>query len=437
LGLNGTGVGASEKHGYSFRPIDRDNPALLPPKSARLVPDDHLVHFILDAVAALDLRRVKVNERGTGSEQYPPTMMLALLIYSYATGTFGSRRIEQSTYDSVPVRLLTADTHPDHDTICTFRRENQALLTESFVQVLQLAQQLKVLQVGQITVAVDGTKVLANASNTSAVSYERAGQMIAQLELEVGQLIAKAEQADSTPLQDGLTIPQEITRRQERKAALTKARAEIEARAQARYAIELAEHEKKNGERAAKQERGEKVGGKPPKAPTPEPGPGDQYNFTDSESRIMKAGNGNHFEQSYNAQAAVDVRSRLIMGGRMSQSPTTNRNWLSDLQAIPAAAGSVEAVLIDSGFYSESAVRAVEQRRKANSSGTTRLCGNGEKRAITATWPIWKGKQNQPRPPRVPVWSEVMKYRLATAAGSKNTNCGSRRWNRYLESLRA
>jgi len=106
----------------------------------------------------------------------------------------------------VPVRLLTADTHPDHDTICTFRRENQALLTESFVQVLQLAQQLKVLQVGQITVAVDGTKVLANASKHSAVSYERAGQMIAQLELEVGQLIAKAEQADSTPLQDGLTI---------------------------------------------------------------------------------------------------------------------------------------------------------------------------------------------------------------------------------------
>jgi len=268
-----------------FVPIDRDTPLLLPPNLRDWVPDDHLVHFILDAVAALDLRRVKVNERGTGSEQYPPTMMLALLIYSYATGTFGSRRIEQSTYDSVPVRLLTADTHPDHDTICTFRRENPALLTECFVQVLQLAQQLKVLQVGQITVAVDGTKVLANASKHSAVSYERAGQMIAQLELEVGQLIAKAEQADSTPLQDGLTIPQEITRRQERKAALAKARAEIEARAQARYAIELAEHEKKMAERAAKQELGEKVGGKPPKAPTPNPG-----RETNTTSPIPKAG---------------------------------------------------------------------------------------------------------------------------------------------------
>jgi transposase len=401
-----------------FVPIDRDTPLLLPPNLRDWVPDDHLVHFILDAVAALDLRRVKVNERGTGSEQYPPTMMLALLIYSYATGTFGSRRIEQSTYDSVPVRLLTADTHPDHDTICTFRRENQALLTESFVQVLQLAQQLKVLQVGQITVAVDGTKVLANASKHSAVSYERAGQMIAQLELEVGQLIAKAEQADSTPLQDGLTIPQEITRRQERKAALTKARAEIEARAQARYAIELAEHEKKMAERAAQRERGEKVSGKPPKAPMPEPGPGDQYNFTDSESRIMKAGNGNHFEQSYNAQAAVDVRSRLIMGGRMSQSPNDKQELVSDLQAIPAAAGSVEAVLIDSGFYSESAVRAVEQTAEGQSSGTTVYAAMERKSHHRSVADL--ERKAEPAPPAAGASvSEVMKYRLATAAGKQ------------------
>jgi len=401
-----------------FVPIDRDTPLLLPPNLRDWVPDDHLVHFILDAVAALDLRRVKVNERGTGSEQYPTTMMLALLIYSYATGTFGSRRIEQSTYDSVPVRLLTADTHPDHDTICTFRRENPALLTECFVQVLQLAQQLKVLQVGQITVAVDGTKVLANASKHSAVSYERAGQMIAQLELEVGQLIAKAEQADSTPLQDGLTIPQEITRRQERKAALAKARAEIEARAQARYAIELAEHEKKMAERAAKQELGEKVGGKPPKAPTPEPGPGDQYNFTDSESRIMKAGNGNHFEQSYNAQAAVDVRSRLIVGGRVSQSPNDKQELVSDLQAIPAAAGSVEAVLIDSGFYSESAVRAVEQTAEGQSSGTTVYAAMERKSHHRSVADL--ERKAEPAPPAAGASvSEVMKYRLATAAGKQ------------------
>ena len=110
-----------------------------------------LKRWLLDAVDALDLRQVKVNTRGTGSEQYPPPRLLALLIYSYATGIFGSRRIEQSTYDSVPVRLLTADTHPDHAPLCTFRRENQALLTESFVQVLELAQSLKLLKFGQLT----------------------------------------------------------------------------------------------------------------------------------------------------------------------------------------------------------------------------------------------------------------------------------------------
>src|SRR5437867_165640 len=327
--------------------IDRDTPLLLPPNLRDWVPADHLVHFILDSVAELDLCQIQVNERGTGSEQYPPTMLLALLIYSYATGTFSSRRIEQSTYDSVPVRLLTADTHPDHDTICTFRRENKALLTESFVKVLQLAQQLKVLQVGQITVAVDGTKVLANASKHSAVSYQRAGQMMEQLEVEVQQLVAKAEQADSTPLQDGLRIPAEIARRQERKAALEKARAEIEARAQARYALELAEHEKKLAQRAAKKERGEKVGGKPPQGPSPEPDAKDQYNFTDPESRIMKAGNGNHFEQSYNAQAAVDVQSRLIVGERVSQAPNDKQELVPTLQAIPPQVGFIAAVLVE------------------------------------------------------------------------------------------
>ena len=253
------------------------------------MPADHLVHFILDAVDGLDLRQVRVNTRGTGSAQYPPRMLLALLIDSYATGTFSSRRIEQSTHDSVPVRLLTADTHPDHDTICAFRRENQALLDESFVQVLQLTQQLQVLKFGQLTVAADGTKVLPHASKHSAVSYARAGEQIALLEAEVRQLLAKAEQADATPLQDGLTIPAEIARRQESKAGLARARAEIEARAHARRTAQLAGREAGLAARAARQERGEKAGGKPPQAPTPGPAPKDQYNFTDPESRRRPA----------------------------------------------------------------------------------------------------------------------------------------------------
>lgn len=399
-----------------FVPIDRDTPLLLPPNLRDWVPADHLVHFILDAVDALDLRQVRVNTRGTGSEQYPPHMLLGLLLYSYATGTFGSRRIEQSTYDSVPVRLLTADTHPDHDTLCTFRRENQALLTESFVQVLQLAQQLNLLKVGQLTVAADGTKVLASASKHSAVSYQRAGEMIEQLELEVQQLLAKAEQADATPLQDGLTIPEEITRRQARKAALAQARAEIEARAQARHAVQLAEHEVKLAERAAKKERGEKVGGKPPQAPTSTPAPGEQHNFTDPESRIMKAGNGQHFEQSYNAQAAVEVASRLIVGERVSQSPNDKQELVPTLAAIPAAAGAVTAALVDSGFFSEAAVQQIEQTPTGATTGTTVYAAvekTGHHRSVADL-----EKRDEPEPPGANASvQEVMRHRLKTTAG--------------------
>jgi transposase len=382
------------------------------------VPADHLVHFILDAVEVLDLRQVKVNTRGTGSEQYPPPMLLGLLIYSYATGTFSSRRIEQSTYDSVPVRLLTADTHPDHDTLCTFRRENRALLTESFVKVLELAQQLKVLKFGQLTVAADGTKVMANASKHNAVSYQRAGELSTQLELEVQQLLAKAEQADATLLQDGLTIPEEITRRQERKAALAQARAEIEARAQARYTAQLAEYQEKMAERAAKKERGEKVGAHTPQPPTPGPGPGDQHNFTDPESRIMKAGNGNHFEQSYNAQAAVEVESRLIVGQRVSQSPNDKQELVPTLAVIPAAAGSVAAVLVDSGFFSEKAVRQIERTEPGAPAGTLVYAAvekTGHHRSVTDL-------EVKPEPESTVAEAsvkEVMRHRLKTTAGKR------------------
>lgn len=399
-----------------FVPIDRDTPLLLPPNLRDWVPADHLVHFILDAVDALDLRQVRVNPRGTGSEQYPPRMLLALLLYSYATGTFSSRRIEQSTYDRVPVRLLTADTHPDHDTLCTFRRENQALLTESFVKVLQLAQQLNVLKVGQLTVAADGTQVLAHASKHSAVSYQRAGEMIEQLDLEVGQLLAKAEQADATSLQDGLTIPEEITRRQERRAALARARAEIEARAQARHAAQRAEHQAKLAERAAQQERGEKVGGQPPQAPTPEPDAKDQYNFIDPKSRIMKAGSGQHFEQSYNAQAVVEVESRLIVGQRVSQAPNDKQELGPTLGGHPPEAGPVTTALVDSGFFSEPAVRQIEQTASDRATGTTVYAAvekTGHHRSVADL-----EARPEPAPPASGAsLREVMRHRLRTTAG--------------------
>lgn len=410
------GGGVQQSRGPRFVNLDRDTPLLLPPNLRDWVPADHRAHFILDAVEALDLRPVKINDRGPGDEQYPPSLMLTLLIDCYASGIFGSRRIEQSTDDSVPVRLITADTHPDHDTICTFRRGNKALLAESFVKVLQLAQELKVLKVGQITTAVDGTQVLANASKHSAVSDERAGERMAQLELEVQQLIGKAEQADATPRQEGLTIPEEIVRRQARQAALAKARAEIEARAQARDAAELAEYEKKTAERAARQERGEKVGGQAPSAPSPEPKPSEQSNFTDPESRIMKAGRGQPCEQSYNAPAAVEVESRLIVAAPVSTAPNDKEQLGPTVQAIPAEAGSVSAVLADNGFFSEKAVGQIERAADGQSSGTVVYAAvekTGHHRSVADL-----EKKAEPEPPgEAASLTEGMRHRLKTGSG--------------------
>lgn len=397
-----------------FVNIDRDTPMLLPPDLRDWVPADHLAHFILDAVEELDLRQVKVNTRGTGDAQYPPTMMLGLLIYSYATGCFGSRRIEQSTFENIAVRLLTADTHPDHDTICAFRRGNQALLSESFVKVLQLAQELKLAKFGQITVSLDGTKIAANASKHSAVSYERAGQMIAQLEGEVQQLLAKAEEADATPLQDGLTIPGEIVRRQQRKAALEKARTEIEARAKARHAAELPEHEKKMAGRAAREQRGEKPRGPVPTPPSAEPKPKDQYNFTDPESRIMKS--GGNFEQCYNAQAAVEVESRLIVGERVSQSPNDKQELVPTLASIPTEAGAVASVLADSGFFSEAAVKQVEQTADGASTGIV-VYAPLDKTSHHRSVADLEKRPEPAAPPAGASVAEVMRYRLKTSTG--------------------
>lgn len=272
-------------------------------------------------------------------------MMLARLIYSCATGTFGSRRIEQATCDQVPARILTGDAHPDHDPICAFRRSNPARLSECFVKVLQRAQELNVARFRQSAVSVVGPKVAANASKP-AVSCRRAGERIAQLEREVAPPPAKAEGADATPVAEGLKIPAELVRRQERPAALAQAR-------------------------AARQERGDKAGGKPLQAPSPEHQARDQYHFTAPESRILKAGRGQHCEPSDHAQAAVAVASRLIAGQRVSQAPNDQQELGPTVAAIPPAVGTVAAGLTDSGCCSEAAMRPLEQTPEGAPRGTT------------------------------------------------------------------
>jgi transposase len=394
-----------------FVNIDHDTPLLLPPDLRQWVPPDHLVHFIMDAVGELDLRGARVNERGTGDEQYPPRLLLGLLIYCYATGVFASRQIERATHEHVAVRLLCADTHPDHDTICTFRRVHRELLARSFAQVIEMSARCGVLKVGGITVAIDGTKVLASASKHAAVSHQRAGELMQELDLEIEELLRKAEDADSTPLDDGLSIPAEVQRRQERQTQLAKARAEIEARAQARAALERAEYERKLAARDAARAAGKKPRGKQPQPPSATPGPQDQVNFTDPESRIMPVSGGG-FEQCYNAQAAVEVESRLIVGQRVSAAPNDKEQLVPSLAAVAPEAGPVAEVLIDSGFLSEAAVRAVE--------GTGRdvrvLAAMGRERHGRRVRDLEK-KADPAAPASDAPWAEHMTHRVATKAG--------------------
>lgn len=395
--------------GARFVQVDHDTPLLLPPDLREWVPSSHLVHFVMDAVGQLDVSQARVNERGTGDAQYPPQMMLGLLIYSYATGVFSSRQIERTTYENVAVRVMCADTHPDHDTICAFRRQNGALLSSSFAQVLELAARCEVLKVGSITVAIDGTKVLANASKHAAVSYARAGQQMQELELEVEELLKKAEQADSTPLEDGLSIPEEVQRRVERKARLAQARAEMEVRALARTQAETAAYESKMAEREQKRAEGKKPRGRDPKPPEGGPGSKDQVNFTDPESRIMKTGNG--FEQSYNAQAAVEVDSRLIVGQRVTNAPNDKTELVGSFTMIEPAAGTVGEVLVDNGFLSEAAVTEIEGK------GTVRVLAAVKRQGHGRSVAQLEKKADPPAPDPQAPFTERMAHRVATRAG--------------------
>ena len=398
-----------------FQNIDRKTPMLLPACIQEWVPENDLAHFVIDAVAALNLDHYSVNSRGTGDAQFPPAMMLTLLIYSYATGVFSSRRIEHTTYQNLSVRFICANTHPDHDTICTFRRKNDALIKETFLKTLLLARELKLLKVG--TVAIDGTKIMANASKHAANSYGKTGELITTLETEITQLLAKADTADSTPLQDGMTIQGEIVRRETRIAQLKVAREVIEARASEAATVEKTERTNALAEREAREARGEKLRGKAPAGPETvdeTPSPKAQYNYTDPESRIMKTGNG--FEQSYNAQAAVEIESRLIVGQTVTDAPNDKEQLAPTLASIPEELGKPNTVLTDSGFYSEAAVADIET---PGADGLTEIqiiaavARTGHHRSVADL-----EKQDDPPPPGPKATArERMIHRTATKAG--------------------
>ena len=261
--------------------------------------------------------------------------------------------------NSVAFRFIAANEHPDHDTIATFRRRFLKEIEALFVQVLLLAREMGMLKMG--TVALDGTKVHANASKHSALSYEHAGKIEAQLKAEVAELMAKAEAADKADLPDGMSIPDELARREERLKKIAEARTKIEARAKERFEREQAEYQAKLAAREAKTKTtGKKPGGKPPQPPVEGPLPTDQINLTDEELRIMPVSGGG-FEQCYNAQAVVAEGSLLVVAGDVVQAPNDKQQlepMLAKTSALPEELGKVETLLGDNGYFSEANVKA-------------------------------------------------------------------------------
>ncbi len=340
---------------------NRDQQYLFPPSLQDWLPEDHLARFIVDIVSQLDLRPISEAYAGRGSKAYHPEILLSLLFYGYATGVYSSRKIEQATYDSVAFRYISANTHPDHDTIATFRKRFLDQLQPLFVQILLLAREMGLLKLGKVS--LDGTKVKANASKHHALSWDYACKLEQQLQAEVQDLMRLAEKADSEETPDGMNIPEELSRRQDRLSAISEAKEKLEQRAAERYAQEKQQHEEKVAARQAKAEKsGKKPGGRPPKPPEPGPRKKDQVNLTDEESRIMPSSDKG-FEQAYNAQAGVDVDTMIIVESHITQSSNDKKEitpTLSALSSLPKELGVVDTLLADAGYYSDDNVSACE-----------------------------------------------------------------------------
>ena len=344
-----------------FVQCDRDTLYLMPPSIQDWLPENHLARFVVDIVSQLDLWPLENAYAGRGSDAYPPRMLLALLFYGYATGVFSSRKLEAATYDSVAFRYITANSHPDHDTIANFRKRFLEELKTLFAQILTIAHTMGVLNLGKVS--LDGTKVKANASKHKALSWEHACGLEKQINTEVETLLRKAEEADREDLPDGMSIPEELARRRERLENIAKAKSEIQRRASERYAQEKEAYDKKMAQRKVKEQAsGKKPRGRNPKPPEPGPKKGDQINLTDKDSRIMPTSGGG-FEQSYNAQAGVDMDSMLIVENHITQQTNDKQEIkpaIENLATLPDKLDKVEALVADTGYFSKDNLRSCE-----------------------------------------------------------------------------
>lgn len=316
----------------NFRDYDRSQRLLLPPDLKDWVAGDDLVHFIVEAVERVDVWSFHVSRTGSGKAQYHPRMMLALLVYCYARGIFSSRRIEAATYRDVAVRYVAANTHPDHDTIAKFRRDNSRAFSAAFEQVLLLASEAGLLKVG--TVSVDGTKIDANAAKVRSTRYDRIQALRRKLAEDIAELMARAEAADAEPQDDGLSLPAEIARREALKAKLDAAAERLEAAAATNDDDD-----------------------------PPAPAPDRQTNLTDPDSAVMRKSARHEYRQAYNAQAAVDADGTMLVLATEVLTTTNDRAGLSvlldDMAAGPGLPGTL---LADAGYAGEGVVRDLADR---------------------------------------------------------------------------
>ncbi len=352
----------------TFRDYSPDQQLLLPPSLRDWLPEGHLALFISDVVDALDLSAIFASyEKGDGRGMPPhhPAMMTKVLLFAYCTGKPSSRRIERATYEEVPYRVLAANQQPDHDSIAAFRKRHLPALAGLFVQVLEMARQMGLVKLGHV--ALDGTKVKANASKHKAMSYQRMCETEQRLVKEVEALLAAAEQADAEDdakygkSKRGDELPAEVQRRESRLKKIREAKAALEQQAKERAEAEAAEVQSKLDERAAKEaETGKKTPGREPQVPDPgtaTPGPKEQRNFTDPDSRIMVDGASKGFEQCYNAQAAVDSDHQIIVAAAVTQQANDKRQLVPMMQKIRENMGDMPAkTSADSGYFSEEAV---------------------------------------------------------------------------------
>lgn len=346
-----------------FRMPDRLTANMFPARIDEWITEDHLARFVVDIIDRIDLSTLENKYRGTGSEPYHPSLMLSLIFYGYSTGIFSSRKLENASYELIPVRYICGNLHPDHTSIANFRKSHIAEIGEIFKQILLIAHEMQILKLG--TVVIDGSKIKANASKHKALSWEYANKIEKQIKEETQQLLELADKADKEDKTPEMDIPEELKRRETRLKRIATAKAEIEARAKARYEEEKNEYDLKIKARKDKENKGEKPRGKEPKHPEPGPKKTDQVNLTDEESRIMlKSGGG--FEQAYNAQATVDAETMIILTNHLTQNTNDKKELIPALETIgllPTQLGKPDKVLADSGYYSENNINSCNKHK--------------------------------------------------------------------------